>query len=208
MEKINTEIIESSYTYTSYRDLIDQLLAEEKTTGTNHSESMLEYTRLNVSRMKRHDKTARLTEESIAQMAKIDRPMIWLAITEGWCGDAAQIIPVLQKLADQNEHIELRLLMRDEHLDVMDAFLTDGGRSIPKIVFIDATDHSILGSWGPRPEIAQTMVMNTKEELKQITAAEIKAQRYKESQQELHTWYARDKNRSTQAEFLEALAAL
>lgn len=208
MEKIKTEIIAASYTYTRYRELIDQLLAEEKTTGPNQSPAMLEYTRLNVSRMKRLDKTARLTEASIAQLEKIDRPMIWLVITEGWCGDAAQIVPVLQKMADHNEQIDLRLILRDENLEVMDAFLTNGARSIPKVVFVDAEDHSVLGSWGPRPEAAQTMVMNTKEELQQITVAEIKAQRYKESQQELHTWYARDKNRSTQAEFLEALSKL
>ena len=204
MKSIPTAIVEQSWTYAAYRDLIDQLLLEGKTTGPNHSEAMLEYTRLNVSRMKRLDKTARLTEESREIVSKIDRSITWLVITEGWCGDAAQIVPVLQKLADQKENIQLRLILRDENLEVMDAFLTNGARSIPKIVFVDTNTLEVLGDWGPRPEAAQVMVMNTKEELKKINAEDIRAQRYKESQQELHTWYARDKNRSTQAEFLAA----
>ncbi len=205
MKVIPSAIIEKSWTYSEYREKIDQLLSEGKATGDNHSEAMLEYTRLNVSRMKRLDKTARLTEASLASLAKIERGMIWLVITEGWCGDAAQIVPVLQKLANEREKVELRFVLRDENLDLMDAFLTNGGRSIPKVVFVDAETLEVQGDWGPRPEAAQVMVMNTKEELKAITAAEIKAQRYKEAQQELHLWYAKDKNRSTQEEFLHAL---
>ncbi len=205
MKVIPSAIIEKSWTYSEYREKIDQLLSEGKATGDNHSEAMLEYTRLNVSRMKRLDKTARLTEASLASLAKIEQGMIWLVITEGWCGDAAQIVPVLQKLANEREKVELRFVLRDENLDLMDAFLTNGGRSIPKVVFVDAETLEVQGDWGPRPEAAQVMVMNTKEELKTITAAEIKAQRYKEAQQALHLWYAKDKNRSTQQEFLHAL---
>jgi len=205
MQIIPRSILQKSWNYAEYRAHIDQLLSEGKATGDNHSEAMLEYTRLNISRMKRLDKTARLTEAALENLEKINQGMIWLVITEGWCGDAAQIVPVLQKLANENDQIELRFVLRDENLDLMDAFLTNGGRSIPKVIFVAAETLEVQGDWGPRPEAAQVMVMNTKEELKGITAEEIKAQRYKESQQALHLWYAKDKNRSTQEEFLKAL---
>lgn len=81
--------LEKGQKYTEYRAMIDQLLSEEKTTGDNHSEAMIHYTKMNVQRMKRLDKTVKLTEETLANVAKIERPQTWVVITEGWCGDAA-----------------------------------------------------------------------------------------------------------------------
>ncbi len=199
---IAPQYLETSIPYAEYRTMIDGLLEKNQTTGENHSEDMLGYTRLNVSRMKRLDKTTRLTEETLALLQQIDRPLIWLVITEGWCGDAAQIIPVFQKMVDQQPLIDLRLILRDENLELMDAFLTDGGRSIPKLICIDAESKEILGDWGPRPIEAQAQVMAVKAELAQIEDPEARKKRYQESQNELHLWYARDKTKSIQREFV------
>ncbi len=199
---IAPQYLETSIRYSEYRTMIDGLLENNQTTGENHSEDMLEYTRLNVSRMKRLDKTTRLTEETLALLHQIDRPLIWLVLTEGWCGDAAQIIPVFQKMVDQQPLIDLRLILRDENLELMDAFLTDGGRSIPKLICIDAESKEVLGDWGPRPSEAQAQVMAVKAELAQIEDPEARKKRYQESQNELHLWYARDKTKSIQREFI------
>jgi len=92
MKNIPTSVIEQAYTYESYRTLIDTLFAENKTTGTDHSPAMLNYTKLNLSRMNRLDKRSRLTDSTLETLAKINRPVIWLVLTEGWFGDAAQIV--------------------------------------------------------------------------------------------------------------------
>lgn len=164
MKKIDKQVVENAFTYESYRQLIDELMANNKTTGNNHSEAMLNYTKMNIARMNRLDKRAKLTEETIKNLMKIELPVIWLVITEGWCGDAAQILPVLNKMALQNEHIDLKFILRDDHLDIMDAFLTNGGRSIPKVLILDGDTLEVTKTWGPRPAEMQEMVMRAKAE--------------------------------------------
>jgi hypothetical protein len=202
MKKIAKTILQNAYTYDDYRQLIDNLFAQNKTTGDNHSEAMLEYTKLNLARMNKWDKRAKLTTETIERLAKIDRPIVWLVITEGWCGDAAQIVPVLHKMASENEHITLRFILRDEHLDIMDAFLTNGGRSIPKVLILDAESLEVLNSWGPRPAEMQAMMMDIKAKSAAIVNAEEKKKLAQEAAQQLHLWYAKDKAKTTQQEFL------
>ena len=163
MTHINWTALDGLYTYPAYRQHIDELQADGKTTGTDQSLAMQHYTELNVVRMRRLDKTARLTEDSLAQIAAIKRPLIWLSITEAWCGDAAQILPVIQKLADQHPLVEHYLVLRDEHPELMDAFLTNGtSRSIPITIVIDAVTQEVLGHWGPRPAELQAYLMDVK----------------------------------------------
>jgi len=137
MQYIEKSIIDEAYTYETYRQLIDNLFVENKTTGEDHSESMLNYTKLNLSRMNRLDGRSRLTDDTIQQLKNIDRSITWLVITEGWCGDAAQIVPVLNHMALENENITLRFILRDKNLPIIDAFLTNNARSIPKIIVLD-----------------------------------------------------------------------
>ena len=202
MKNISRKVVSQSMTYPTYRQLTDKLLAQGKTTGGNHSDAMIHYTQLNVARMNRLDKTTRLLEATQAQLQQINRPMIWLTLTEAWCGDAAQIIPVLQKMAEASGHAELRLILRDEHPDIMDAFLTNGGRSIPKVILLDAKTLDVLGSWGPRPAAVQEMTLAAKKDMEILTDKEAKKKRYQELTATAQKWYARDKTRSIQEEFL------
>ena len=189
---ITREILDQAYTYDQYRELIDNLMAEDKTTGENHSEAMLHYTKMNTFRMKRLDKTTELLPELKERLKQVERPMVWLVLTEAWCGDAAQIIPVLKKMADQNEKIELKLILRDQNLDIMDEFLTNGkSRSIPKLVVLDAETLDVLGNWGPRPVEVQEMY----EEWRKSDGED-----YREISETLQKWYADDKTVSTQKE--------
>lgn len=141
-----------THSYAEYRSLIDSLLLQGKTTGTNHSQAYLDYTRMNVQRMKRHDKTDRLSEALTAAVRAIREPQYWVLLTEAWCGDAAQTVPFIAKVAAESPFIHLELILRDEHLDVMDRFLTDGvSRSIP-IVVMYRTDGVDGGGGGAEAE--------------------------------------------------------
>jgi len=196
MKNIPTSVIKQAYTYESYRTLIDNLFAEDKTTGTDHSPAMLNYTKLNLSRMNRLDKRSRLTDSTIETLAKINRQVIWLVLTEGWCGDAAQILPVLNHMAVVNDNITLRFILRDENLTIADAFLTNGARSIPKVLVLDAITLEVLTTWGPRPTEMQKMVLDAKAaSLATTDKAEQKAIA-KASANNLHLWYAKDKTKT------------
>lgn len=191
---ITRGIIENAYDYKEYRELIDHLLEKNRTTGENHSEKMLHYTKMNVHRMRRLDKQIELKDELLEKLQNIERPMIWLILTEGWCGDAAQIIPVIQKMADQTKMVQSRYILRDENLEIMDQFLTNGrARSIPKLICLDCQTLEVLGDWGPRSEPAQQLFTNLR------NSGEYSSQ---ERAERLHKWYADNKTLAVQDEFI------
>ena len=203
MKKIEKQVVENAFTYEQYRQMIDDLFAQNKTTGANQSEAMLNYAKMNITRMNRLDKRAKLTEETLENISQITKPVIWLVITEGWCGDAAQIVPVLNKMTLENENIDMRFILRDENLEIMDAFLTNGGRSIPKILVLDAETLEVRKTWGPRPAEMQKMIMDAKAESLETEDLDLRKQINSEAAKNLHLWYAKDRTLTTQREFLE-----
>lgn len=192
-------ILDSAYNYEEYKTLIADLLADQRTTNEENSESMLNYTKMNTQRTSRWDKRAKIDKELAAVIRSISTNQIWMVITEGWCGDAAQILPFVSKMAELNDGIELKLILRDQHPEVMDGFLTEGSRSIPKVVILDKESLEILASWGPRPKVAHADYMQKR--------ADVNFENDKAAE-DLHLWYARDKGKTTQEEFKELLENL
>jgi len=192
--------ISESYTdrgmyYDEYRRTIDAFLMVGKSTAKNESESLVEYSKLNVVRMKRLDHTVEVIPELKEYVQRISAPQTWLVITEGWCGDAAQIIPVLNKVAELNKNIQLKFLLRDENLELMDKYLTNGrSRSIPKIIVLDENNEELF-NFGPRPKELQELFY-------QMKANAIDNNSIKE---EMHRWYAKDKTITTQYEIFKLL---
>ena len=139
------EFIEKAMSFADYESMIDGLLAEGKTTGPVQSDEMYLYAKLNRQRMSRLEKTVELAPEAADMVARLDTDQYWLVITEGWCGDAAQNIPVIEKLASANDGIETRYLLRDEHPELIDQFLTNGARSIPVLIAVDKRTSRVLG---------------------------------------------------------------
>ena len=192
MKEVIEKSLKNTTTYQEYKDLVKSLLAENKSTGPNQSEDLTNYSMLNDRRMKRLDKTIKITEKTATEIQKLTEPQTWLVITEGWCGDAAQNLPVIQKMAALNENIDLKLVLRDENLELMDLFLTNGGRSIPKLVALDK-DNNVLNTWGPRPTVATKMVADYKTEHGVLDA---------QFKQDLQVWYNKDKGKSLQEDLL------
>ncbi|WP_196990691.1 thioredoxin family protein [Panacibacter microcysteis] len=181
--------------YDEYRRLIDAFLMVGKSTAKKESESLVEYSKLNVVRMNRLDKTTAIIPELEERIRAITAPQTWLILTEGWCGDAAQIIPVLQKMTALNNHIQLKCLLRDENLELMDQYLTNGiSRSIPKLVVLDENNNELF-SWGPRPAALQELYYHMK----------ANAMNNDVIKEEIHKWYAKDKTVSIQKDILALL---
>jgi hypothetical protein len=196
LKEITSEIIETAYTYNAYRQLLDQLMAEHKTTGHNQEDWIIDYAKLNIARMRKWEKKLDFMSTIKTDIEKIIEPQIWLTITEGWCGDAAQIVPVIEKLAALNPNIEHKIILRDEHLPIMDHFLTNGGRAIPMTLILDKKTLNVMKSWGPRPSGAQNIMNQLK------ANPELKKEDLMEA---LHTWYAKDLSAQVQAEFTATL---
>lgn len=181
----------------AYRALLAQLVAEGRTTGPDQGEEMVAYTRLNLARTVRNEKTVQLLPEVRAKLAQLPSAT-WLVLTEPWCGDSSQVMPVLALMAQAAPHITLRVLLRDEHLDLMDRYLTKGGRSIPKLIAINGSGKELF-TWGPRPQEAQDLVWANK-------ARPAEQQLPKEQLYAMvHAWYAKDRGVAVQREVLELL---
>jgi hypothetical protein len=200
-EKVIKELIYNaisrSFSYNEYRVLLDQLVLKSGTTGVEQSQMYIDYTKLNQQRMKRLDKTIKLSEDVKIRIGEIPYKMIWLVLTESWCGDAAQTIPVIHKLALLNENIFLKIIQRDEHLELMDCFLTKGSRSIPKLLAIDPISNTVLWTWGPRPSEAALLAEEYKKEHGELTP------HFKEI---LQVWYNTDKGKNTVVDLMKLLS--
>lgn len=159
-----------------------------------------DYSELNLVRMARWDKTFKLSEEAKAKIDAIEAKQIWWVITELWCGDSAQILPLLANMANYSEgKIDLRIVLRDDDVSIIDAYLTNGGRSVPKLIALDAATNEELFTWGPRPAGAQKVVDETNADPDKTVEDMINA---------LYAWYPRDKGRSTEEEVMALLSCI
>ncbi len=189
-----------SHSYSEYRKLVSDLLFEGKSTGNEQSENLTQYSSLNETRMDRLDKTMRIPDENSLKLKNLEREYIWLVISEGWCGDAAQILPILNQMTIASEDkIEMKIVLRDENEELMKLFLTNKKKAIPKLIIIDRETGSVLDSWGPRPKGATDLINDYKKKFGVIDE-KIKT--------ELQLWYLKDKGLSTQQEIINLMQNL
>lgn len=191
-------VTERAYSYADYMLLMEKVVAENRTTGPKQSDEYAYYTKLNLARMQRLNKKVAISEELRNAITQITIPQTWYILTEAWCGDAAQNVPVLAAAASNNPDITIKLLLRDENPLLMDAYLTNGGRSIPKLIAVDG-DFNELFTWGPRPEGANALMLQQKAE---------PTKTLQEFVEDMQRWYIADKTESIQKELEEILAGV
>lgn len=192
---ITQQHIDKGISFEAYHQLYQEQVANGQTSGLDQSEGLIAYTKLNFSRLKRSYKTTEIANETKAMLEKISTPLTWLVLTETWCGDAAQNIPVLAKMAELNPAISLKLIFRDENPEVMNNFLTNGSKSIPKLICVNE-NLEVLGTWGPRPAAIQSWFVEEKN--KPTTDMD-------QLKIDLQQKYNADKGQSLQSELMELL---
>ncbi len=190
------ESLQKVLSYVEYRTLLKKSLLT-KTKQEIENDALLGYTLLNDKRMDRLDKILKLSEETINSIQNLASSFSFLVISEGWCGDSAQVLPILNKIATSSSNIDLKIVFRDENEDLMNQFLTNGSKSIPKVIIVDA-NNKVINSWGPRPSIATKMVLDYKEKHGIIDA---------EFKKDLQLWYNKDKGHNTENDILKLLKA-
>jgi len=187
MNNIIKDSLAKSISYTEYTTLVNNLVENKDTTGTDKSENLVEYTMLNAKRMKRWDKTLKVNASVKERIEKINKKITWLVLTESWCGDAAHVVPVMQKVAELNPNINVKVVLRDENEALMNSFLTNGGKSIPKLIMVDETSGEVINTFGPRPSGATQLVKDYKEKHGMLTP---------EFKEDLQRWYNKDKGQN------------
>lgn len=189
------EKLQNALSYSQFRQLSERNVKSVNPEFLNEAEkAYYDYRKLNLARVSRLEKLYKPTDKALGIIQRISSPQIWLVITEDWCGDSAQTLPVIASLSEVNNKVNLKIVLRDSNLDLMDLYLTHGKRSIPKLIAFD-NELSEIFQWGPRPQPAKLLVdelnkqgLNKQEIIKQ-----------------LHLWYAKDGGYSTESEIIELI---
>lgn len=196
---MHTQLINDAITkaisYSTYRTEIKKLITNGLSTGLEQSEALFNYSTLNDKRMDRLDKTITISNDTVTELDKLKQPITLLVLSEGWCGDAAQILPVINKIAEASSKITLKIIFRDENPELMDLYLTNGGKAIPKILIIN-NENIVQKTWGPRPSTATKMVLDYKEKNGALDA---------DFKKDLQLWYNKDKGKNIQQDLVELL---
>jgi thiol-disulfide isomerase/thioredoxin len=191
------ETINKYYNYSDFIQHTATLIENHSTSGNEGTEEQINFTALNQKRMERWNKTLQLSDEFLNILHNLKQEQIWVVITESWCGDSSQVLPVIAKVvAESNNKIELRIIFRDEHPEWITEYHTNGSKSIPKLISFDKEGNQLF-VWGPRPSAAIELFKEYK-----ASNGEMSKEQFHIN---LHGWYAKDKGHGVMEEFLEIL---
>jgi len=189
------------YTYESYLKQFQEWVEQGKTSSKDASKELIEFTKLNFARTQRIHKTIVIDPLLKKSVESLQNNYMWMVITEAWCGDSAQNLPVIAEIAKLNtEKIKLYIIFRDPNPDLINNYLTSGSRAIPKLIAINETSSEEAFVWGPRPALAQ--------ELLKAWKINPEGKTWGDFEKELHGWYAKDKAVTLQSEFLTIINQL
>lgn len=178
--------------FAAYKELVSHCAVNRSTTGSEPLPERIEATVLNAQRMKRIDKQVVIDETIAEEVKNLQDKWTWVVLAESWCGDGAQNIPVIAKIASYSPNIDLKIVLRDENPELMEKYLTNGSKSIPKLICFKGQLEEEIGIWGPRPSGIQQMVLDYKKQNPNVP--------HDEFVKNLHTWYAKDNGQSIQSD--------
>jgi len=193
---VTPDVLAQSLDFEAYLELTKNILEQESfRTEIYQTDKMLAYTRDNLARMQRVLTTINLESKLYNALSELKEEWLWVIITEPWCGDAAQIVPALHTIASVSEKVNCHYVLRDSNQAVINAYLTNGGQAIPKLVCFRKADMVELGTWGPRPVEAQVLVDDFK--------ANPNGRTFGDFVRQLHAWYEANKSADLQDELTQ-----
>jgi hypothetical protein len=194
---LTAEQLATGLPYPSYRQHIAEVMATPQ--PDEQLAKMLPHYQQAVTRMDQVAPTVELLPELQAALGQLSGHYLWAIITEGWCGDASHTVPLIEAVAQASGgHLDTRYFLRDSHPDLIDRYLTNGGRAIPIAVVLHADTLTEAGVWGPRPAPLQVIHQDMK-------AREVP---FKEVITTVNAWYDQDATRTTQQELLALVQGL
>lgn len=179
--------------FQAYLSKFEEILNSTNPVEPYTDSDYLEYAKLNFSRTKRWLKTGKLSADMVTAIKSITKPQTWVVITEPWCGDAAHSVPFIEMMAKENPLITTVYELRDTESRI-DEYLTNGSKSIPKLIIKDENGVDI-SVWGPRPEECQSFFLKSVEDKTDLD-------KVKET---LQLWYNQDKGKEIQHELMQII---
>ena len=195
MQQIEQPISGKRYTAEQYLHFFEQV-ANDADPANTYPNNFLKPIKKGYQQIQNVIEQLSFDELMLQTIAQFTRPVVWLLITEPWCGDANANTPAWLKVAQMCGNIELQIVLRDQNISLIDQYLTNGGRSIPKLVCIDALTGNDIGTWGPRPAALQTLIPSIKEQYPNDFRAYVYA---------VENWYVADKMQHLLAEIRNCL---
>lgn len=187
--------MDHSISWEEYLTTFDELLAADPKPAPYDQPIYADFLKLNQKRQNRWLKYGVIDKGLIDTVKSIKDRQTWYIITEPWCGDAAHSIPFIYMIAKCNPKITIRMVWRDTPPFIIDSYLTNGGKSVPKLIIRNDREED-LATWGPRPAPCQSIYLEMKE----------RGADFEEQKITLQNWYNKDKGRTLQAEFKKLLA--
>lgn len=185
--------LEKGISYVQYLEKVETQMNQMQAKGD--PKGYVQYYSLGLTRMERWNKTFKLSEEQKSLLKNITPDFQVLTISEGWCGDASQILPIVE-LIFQELGVEHKIVFRDENPELMDEFLTEGARSIPIIIGVDKEGNEIF-RFGPRPSYGMELLKKNKENPEEYSTHQF--------HKDLQVFYNQDKGASIFNELLEKI---
>ena len=184
---------DSAVSYENYLRDNEEKINQLRKAESEEDKTLLGYYELGLTRMKRVDKTYHAPQDQLEKLEEKKFEGKILVIAEGWCGDASMIVPVIHKFFE--DKAEVRISYRDQH-NLIDSFLTNGGKAIPIVLAMNEKD-DVIGRWGPRTKYGTELLMKYKADPEHYTADDF--------HNDLQIYYTKNKGRAIIDEFLEIL---
>lgn len=192
--KINNEILARTLSWEQYYALVRHYVESDTRPELYQQEKMLRYTADNLRRMDQVLSTIHIESKLYNQLSAVKEHWTWVVLAEPWCGDVSQEIGALYTFSTCSDRIDFRVLQSDAHPEVLDHYTTGGSRSIPKLICLCTDTGEELGTWGPRPQALQQIVLDHKDRTDISFGDKVRM---------IHAWYAQDATRSIQEEFID-----
>lgn len=181
--------------FQQYQNLFQEILSNPNPAAPYNNVDYLDYTKLNWARQQRWLKTGKLDAGLSKVVADLKEPQQWIIITEPWCGDASHTVPFIHMLAQMNPLISASFQLRDAEPFLIEQYLTNGSKAIPKLIIRDEAGNDLV-NWGPRPVACQVIYQSLTAEKADFNTVKT----------ELQKWYNQDKGESFQRELLKAFS--
>lgn len=186
---------EKSISYQEYKSTFEAIVMRSESDIVASEKEMHNYYILNWARSKRVEKIYTISDNAKSVLSGLSTKQRWIIITEAWCGDSSQSLPILAALAEyRSDSIEFRICSRDLYPELLELYKTNGSMGIPKLIAIDSNGKELF-TWGPRPVEAQTVFDALKHDNLE------KSKIY----EAMHLWYAKDKGQTVEREIVSLL---
>ncbi len=196
MYKFSQKQIDDALSYTEFRAHTEKILTSDNKPAPYNKEAYVQYTEVNHQRTEKLLRNIQIDKKLYNALNEGINDWTWVLINEPWCSDGSFSQPVIEAMAlASGGNINFKIILRDSNLDIMNAYLTNGGQAIPKMVCLDKNLNE-LGTWGPRPQELQEAFLEWKKDDSFDLNEKIK---------KVNRWYLKDKGQTIQKEFIDLI---